>query len=172
MSVAIPNKVILASSERVIGASVFAPVPPRELFEVVRDVRSFPEWACGVRRVEVLERPGETRMVSEWEISFLGIRKKVSSVLEEIEPFEYLRWSYDGPVAGWGECAIGEWADGALAQFRTGISSTDSRLEALMRSPLAKGAASSQLRRSLSRLGGRISGDAGRVRVGPLSHSG
>lgn len=168
MNVAIPNKMISASSERVIGARVFAPVPPHELFEVVRDVRSFPEWAAGVRRVEVLERPGEQGMVSEWEVSFLGIRKKVSSVLEEIEHFQYLRWSYDGPVTGWGECAIGEWADGTLAEFRTGLAPAEPRLEGLMRSPLAKGAASDQLRRSLARLGRRVSGDGGRVRVGPL----
>lgn len=168
MNVAIPNKMILESSERVIGASVFAPVAPRELFEAVRDVRGFPEWACGVRRVEVLDRPGERGMLSEWEVSFLGMRKKVSSVLEEIEGSEYLRWSYDGPIVGWGECAVKGWADGALAEFRTGVAPADPRLEGLMRSPLAKNAASSQLRRSLARLGRRVSGDAGRVRVGPL----
>lgn len=172
MIVAMPNKVIVDSSQRMIGASVFAPVSPHELFESVQDVRSFPEWAAGVRRVEVIERPGEVGMLSEWEISFLGMRKKVSSVLEEIEHPEYLRWSYEGPVTGWGECAIREWADGTLAEFRTGLAPADTRLEGLMRSPLAKNAASSQLRRSLVRLGQWVSGDGGRVRVGPLVHPG
>jgi hypothetical protein len=172
MNVAIPNKLIVESPERVIGASVFAPVTPRDLFEAVRDVRRFPEWAVGVRRVEVLNKPGQAGMLSEWEVSFLGIRKKVSSVLEEIEHFEYLRWSYDGPVTGWGECAIKEWADGTLAEFRTGLAPADPRLEGLMHSSLAKNAASGQLRRSLVRLGRRVSGDEGRVRVGPLVHWG
>lgn len=162
------NKMMIDAPQRVIGASVFAPVAPSELFETVRDVRSFPEWAAGVRRVEVLARPGEVGMLSEWEVSFLGMRKKVSSVLEEVEYSEYLRWSYDGPIVGWGECAIREWADGALAEFRTGLAPADSRLEGLMHSPLAKNAALGRLRRSLARLGRRVSGDEGRVRVGPL----
>jgi len=87
----------------VIGASVFASVPAERLYEAVRDVRGFPRWAPGVRRVEVIRDPGEPGMLSEWEVSVLGLRRKVSSVLEEAEPPSFLRWTYDGPVAGWGE---------------------------------------------------------------------
>lgn len=172
MNVAIPNKIVSSTPGHIVGASVFAPASPREVFEVVRDVGSFPEWAAGVRRVEVLERPGEPGMLSEWEVSLLGIRKRVFSVLEEIESPGYLRWSYDGPVTGWGECVIEEWAAGTLVEFRTGLAPADPRLKGLMRSPLAKNAASGQLRRSLVRLGRRVSGDEGRVRVGPLLHAG
>lgn len=102
MDVAIPNKMCAGIRERVIGASVRVPVRPERLYEVVLDVRSFPEWAPGVRRVEVIERPGEAGMVSEWEVSFLGMSKTVSSVLEEAERPGFLRWNYGGPVEGWG----------------------------------------------------------------------
>lgn len=167
MAVAIPNKKCLETREHVVGASVFAPVTPDAFYEAVRDVRSFPDWAPGVQRVEVLAGTGEPGMLSEWDVSFLGLRKKVRSVLEEAERLEFLRWSYDGPVEGWGECAIRERGDGTLAEFRTGVVPTDRRLEALMGSSVAKGAASSQLRRALQRLGYLVAPDGGRVIVGP-----
>lgn len=167
MAVAIPNKKCLETGERVIGASVFAPVAPDAFYEAVRDVRSFPDWAPGVRRVEVLAGSGEPGMLSEWEVSFLGLRKKVLSVLEEAARPGFLRWTYEGPVEGWGECAIRERGDGTLAEFRTGVVPADRRLESLMGSSIARGAASSQLRRALERLGNLVAPDVGRVIVGP-----
>lgn len=167
MAVAIPNKKYLASCERVIGASVFAPVTPDELYEAVRDVRGFPDWAPGVRRVEVLENPDARGMLSEWEISLLGLRKTVRSVLEEAERPEFLLWSYEGPVTGWGKCAINERGGGTLAEFRTGVVPADRRLESMMGSPVARGAAASQLRRALHRLGHLLVPDGAQVRVGP-----
>jgi len=166
MNVAIPNKMRAGIRERVIGASVRVPVRPERLYEVVLDVRSFPEWAPGVRRVEVIERPGEAGMVSEWEVSFLGMSQTVSSVLEEAERPGFLRWNYGGPVEGWGECRIQAHAGGALAEFRTSLLPLDPRLEGLMQTSLVRNAASSQLRRSLGRLGQRVSGGEC-VRVGP-----
>lgn len=167
MTVAMPNKKYLETYEHVVGASVFAPVAPDAFYEVVRDVRSFPDWAPGVRRVEVLENLGEPGMLSEWEVSFLGLRKKVQSVLEEDERPEFLRWSYEGPVEGWGECAIRQQGAGTLAEFRTGVAPADRHLESLMGSSIARGAASSQLRRALQRLGDLVARDDGRVIVGP-----
>lgn len=167
MTVAIPNKKCLATHERVIGASVFAPVMPYTFYEAVRDVRGFPDWAPGVRRVEVLAGSGAPGMLSEWDVSFLGQRKKVLSVLEEAERPEFLRWSYEGAVQGWGECAIRERGGGTLAEFRTGLVPADRRLESLMGSSVALGAASSQLRRALHRLGHLVAPDGGRVVVGP-----
>lgn len=167
MTVAISNKKDLIG-ECVVGASVFAPVTPDAFYEAVRDVRSFPDWAPGVRRVEVLENLGAPGMLSEWEVSFLGLRKTVRSVLEEAEHPEFLRWSYDGPVEGWGECAIRERGGGTLAEFRSGLVPADRRLESLMGSSVAKGAASLQLRRALERLGHLVASEAaGRVIVGP-----
>ncbi|HET7478228.1 MAG TPA: SRPBCC family protein [Rubrobacteraceae bacterium] len=167
MTVAIPNKIHMTIEEHVIGASVLAPAAPDAFFETVRDVRSFPDWAPGVRRVEVLEDPGGPGMLSEWEVSFLGLRKKVLSVLEEAERPEFLRWTYDGPVRGWGECAIRERGDGTLAEFRTGIVPADRRLRSVMGSSVAREAAHSQLRRALERLGRLAAPDAGRITVGP-----
>jgi len=68
-----------------VGAGVFAPVAPEDFYEAVLDVRGFPAWAPGVRRVEVLSGEGGAGMVSEWEVSFLGFKRRVRSVLEEAE---------------------------------------------------------------------------------------
>ena len=88
------------------AAAVFAPVAPEDFYEAVLDVRGFPAWAPGVRRVEVMSGEGEAGMLSEWEVSFLGLRKKVLSKLEEAEAPFRLRWTYAGPVEGWGGCSI------------------------------------------------------------------
>lgn len=168
MSVAIKSKV----RGGVIGASVFASVTPEEFYEAVRDVRGFPGWAPGVRRVEVIDaagRLGEPGMLSEWEISFLGLRRKVSSVLEVAEPPALLRWTYGGPVEGWGECEIRSRGGWTLAEFRTELCPTDACLRRLMSSVPVREAAHGHLRRSLSRLGRLVTSDGGRFVVGPLA---
>ncbi len=96
MSTRRPNK----TSTGVIGASLFVPSSTaRDLYEVVLDVSNFPRWAPGVRRVEVLAGAGEPGMVSEWQVSLLGLKRKISSVLEESESPALLRWTYEGPAA-------------------------------------------------------------------------
>ena len=156
----------------VIGASIFASAPAERFYEAVRDVRGFPGWAPGVRRVEVIDAEGslgELGMLSEWEISFLGVSRKVSSVLEVAQPPAILRWTYGGPVEGWGECEIASSAGWTLAEFRTELRPRDVRLGRLMRSAPAREAARRQLRRSLFRLGRLVTGDGGRFVVGPLA---
>ena len=150
-----------------IGASLFVPAPPESLYEAVLDVRSFPLWAPGVRRVEVVGGPDGPGMVSEWEISALGMRRKVHSVLEEAEPPRFLRWSYGGPVRGWGECEISALGDGAIAAFSTELQLSDPTLKGLARTAAAKSAATAHLKRCLARLGQAIASASG-VRVGPL----
>ncbi len=150
-------------------AAVFAPVAPEDFYEAVLDVRVFPAWAPGVRRVEVISGEGGAGMVSEWEISFLGFGKTVRSVLEEAESPSRLRWTYDGPVGGWGGCSIEPVGGGALASFRTMLSPRDPLLAALSRGAAARGAAPrAHLKRALLRLGRLVAGDDGRVLVGPV----
>src|SRR4028118_305838 len=88
--------------ETELAAAVFALVAPEDFYEAVLDVRGFPAWAPGVRRVGVLSGEGGAGMLSEWEVSFLGFGKTVRSVLEEAENPSRLRWTYGGPVEGWG----------------------------------------------------------------------
>ncbi len=153
--------------ERVIGASIFVPVPGWRLYEAVRDVQRFPSWAPRVRRVEVLEGSAGAGMISEWEISFLGLKRRLWSVLEEDEPAAFLRWTYEGPITGWGECVIEGSGYGTLAEFRTVLSPADPRLQRLMHSAFVRDAACSHLKRSLAQLGRLVSGGSGRVMVGP-----
>jgi hypothetical protein len=107
-------------------------------------------------------------MVSEWEISFLGFGKTVRSVLEEAEGPSRLRWTYDGPVGGWGGCSIEPVGGGAVASFRTMLSPRDPLLAALSRGAAARGAARAHLKRALFRLGRLVAGDDARVLVGPV----
>ena len=109
-------------------------------------------------------------MLSEWEISFLGLKRKVWSVLEEDEPAAFLRWTYEGPITGWGECVMKSSGYGTLAEFRTALSPVDPRLQRLMQSAFVKDAAYSHLKRSLARLGSLVSGGGGRVVIGPSTN--
>lgn len=163
-----PNK-----SDGFIGASLFVPSSTaRELYEVLLDVHSFPRWAPGVRRVEILANAGEPGMVSEWEVSVFGLKRKILSALEEADSSTFLRWTYDGLILGWGQCIIRDRADGVLAEFRTELHPTEPVLGKLMRMPGARSATSLHLKRCLTRLGRVVSGDEARVRVGPLESAG
>ena len=164
MSVATSHKRV----DEILGASLFAPVSACALYEVLLDVRGFPGWAPGVRRVEVLEGTGSQGMISEWEISLLGARRKVLSVLEDAEPHRLLRWTYEGPISGYGECVLRDRDDGVLAEFRTELRPEDAFLRQVMRSSPARSAARSHLKRCLVRLGQAACG-GGAVRVGPLA---
>ncbi len=155
----------------VIGASLYAPVPCEDLYEVLLDVQSFPRWAPGVRRVEIVEGPVEPGMVSEWEVSALGVNRRVSSVLVEAESPSLLRWSYDGPISGWGECLIRERGSGALVSFATRLKPEDPGLAVLMRAAPLQNAARAHLKRCLGRLGRLVSEDDGRILVGPLERA-
>jgi hypothetical protein len=164
MDVATSNK----TGQIELAAAVFAPVTPEDFYEAVLDVRAFPAWAPGVRRVGVLSGEGGAGMLSEWQVSFLGFRKTVCSELEEAESPTRLRWSYGGPVEGWGGCSIEPVGEGTLASFRTALAPADPLLASLAGGAAARGAARTHLRRSLSRLGRLVAGDDARVLVGPV----
>ncbi len=82
-------------------------------------------------------------------------------MLEEAEPPGFLRWSYDGPVRGWGECEISALGEGALAAFTTGLYPEDPALSKLAGIAPARGAATSHLKRCLARLGQTVRRPAG-----------
>ena len=148
-------------AEQPIGARLYVSAPPEYLYAAVLDIRGFPSWAPGVRRVAIVEGPVGPVMVSEWEVSVLGLRRKVRSVLEEAEPFGFLRWSYDGPVMGWGQCEISALGDGATAAFTTELSPKEPALNKLVGIAAASGAATIHLKRCLARLGQTVSETGG-----------
>lgn len=151
----------------IVGASLFVPSPARKLYDVVLDVRNFPNWAPGVRSVEVLKGPVGPGMVSEWEVSVLGLRRRISSVLVEAEDPKFLCWTYEGAISGYGECVIQNLGHGSLAEFKTQLSLAEPVLQGLARTFLARNAAHIHLKRCLARLGQIISEDGDAVRVGP-----
>jgi hypothetical protein len=158
--------VLSKTTNAVIGASLLVPSPPHDLYEVMLDVRNFPAWAPGVRRVDVLERYGEPGMVSEWEICFLGLKRRFLSILEEAESPAHLRWTYDGLVGGWGQCVIRQHGESALAVFQTELWATEPHLKKLIQMRPAREVASTHLKRCLAQLGRMVSGDGSQVRVG------
>jgi uncharacterized protein YndB with AHSA1/START domain len=157
-----------------LGASVFVPVPAARLYEALLDVRNFPRWAPAVRRVQVLEGGPGPGMVSEWELSLLGVRKQVLSVLETADSTGRLRWTYEGPIRGWGACVLRERGTGTVADFSTELHIAEPVLERLLKKLPVRGMATSQLKRSLAGLGRMVSGDheAERVLVGPRQLAG
>jgi hypothetical protein len=151
----------------VLGASLLVPAPAHDLYDALLDVRNFPRWAPGVRRVEVLEGYGEPGMVSEWEICFLGLKRRFLSALEEAESPALLRWTYDGLVGGWGQCVIRQHGESALAVFQTEVWATEPHLKKLMQMRPAREATTTHLKRCLAQLGRMVSRDGSQVRVGP-----
>lgn len=107
-------------------------------------------------------------MVSEWEISALGVTKRVRSVLEVADPPGFLRWSYTSPLRGWGRCVVRERDGGALAEFSTEIVVEEPRLRALARRLPVRGVAVTYVRRALAGLGRAVCAGDDRVLVGPL----
>lgn len=167
-TVNIQNSSALAQETLFLGASVFVPVPVSRFYEALLDVRNFPRWAPAVRRVEILdgiEESPDAGMISEWEVSLLSVKKRVRSVLEKAENAELLRWSYKGPVEGWGECRFREQKDGTLARFTTEIRVTDAVLRRLACKLPVRSLANSQLRRSLAGLGKALCGNEAEKRV-------
>lgn len=67
--------------------SIEVSAPPEALFEVAADLEQYPDWASGVRSVEVLERDAEGRS--------LRARFVVDGMIKEIT--YVLRYSYDFP---------------------------------------------------------------------------
>ena len=154
------------TTNAVIGACLLVLCPAQDLYDVMLDARSFPRWAPGVRRVEVLEGHGQPGMVSEWEICFLGLQRSFLSVLEEAHSPALLRWTYDGLVGGWGQCVIREQGESALAVFQTELWATEPYLKKLMRMWPVREAATTHLKRCLAQLGHMVSEDGSQVRVG------
>lgn len=143
------------------------PAPARELYETVLDVQGFPSWAPGVRHVEVLRGPVGPGMVSEWEVCILGVSRRICSVLVEAEDPKLLRWTYEGPIYGYGECAIEDLGHGALAEFKTELRPVEPTLQRLVQTSVGRGAARVHLKRCLARLGLIVSGNGDTVKVGP-----
>ena len=106
-------------------------------------------------------------MISEWEVSVLGLRRKISSVLVEAEDPKFLRWTYEGPVSGYGECSIQDLGHGALAEFKTELRPAEPILQGLARTLPVRNTARIHLKRCLARLGQMVSGNGDVVRVGP-----
>jgi hypothetical protein len=154
-----------------IGASLFVTATSRHLYEVLLDVQSFPSWAPGVRHVDIVEGSIGPGMVSEWEVSVLGLRRRISSVLVEAESPRFLRWTYEGFIHGWGECSINDRSYGTLAEFKTELNPTEPTVKRLMQTLPARNAVKIQLKRCLVRLGRTVAGNGGQVRVGPLERA-
>lgn len=162
-------------SRQWIGATLSVPAAPEVVYASVLAVERFPNWAAGVRRVEVVrqsEPPHAPGMVSEWEVSVMNVRRRILSVLETADPPRHLRWSYTAVLHGWGECRLHPRPPGTLVEFATEFHLRERSMDRLLHSAFAENIARHYLRRSLLKLG-ELSlppgADPGGVRVGSLT---
>jgi uncharacterized protein YndB with AHSA1/START domain len=100
----------VADPHRPFRASYLVSGSSRErIFAALLDVRRFPEWALGLRRVRVLntERGAETSEVRpgvalEFTLSAAGLTHRVVGTVTAVEPPQRLEWRYTEGAAGSG----------------------------------------------------------------------
>ena len=100
----------MADAHRPFRASYHVTGTSREsIFAALLDVRRFPEWARGLRRVRVLnaERVAETSEVRpgvalEFTLSAAGLTHRVVGTVTAVEPPQRLEWRYTEGAVGSG----------------------------------------------------------------------
>ena len=85
------------------AAAVFAPVAPEDSYEAVIDVRGFPAWEPGVRRVEVLSGEGGPGCSPSGRSRSSVSARGSSACWRRRSSRPGCAGTYDGPVEGWGE---------------------------------------------------------------------
>ena len=101
----------MADPHRPFRASYLVAGSPRgRIFAALLDVRRFPEWAVGLRRVRALDAAGkqaaEVRpgVALEFTLSAAGLTHRVVGTVTAVEPPQRLEWRYiEGAVGsgGW-----------------------------------------------------------------------
>jgi uncharacterized protein YndB with AHSA1/START domain len=85
-----------------------------EVFRELKKVESFPEWAFGLPRVEVLSGGGEPGTEIEFNLSAAGMTHRVTSVVRLIEEPHRIEWRYTQGAEGYGGWRLREVRPGVL----------------------------------------------------------
>jgi uncharacterized membrane protein len=129
------------------------------IFTALLDVRRFPEWASGLRRVRVLETAGaaETSEVCpgvalEFTLSAAGLTHHVVGTVTVVEPPHRLEWRYTEGATGSGGWLLEDVApDAVRLMLSTDYAVKPAWLDRIAHRPFFRRLTEDLLRRSLRR---------------------
>jgi uncharacterized membrane protein len=138
---------------------VVSGVEKERIFAALLDVRSFPEWAAGLRHSRALDAisEAETKDVRpgvrlEFVLSAAGLTHKVVSTVTVVEPPRRLEWSYiEGALGGGGWLVEEEGPETARITVSTDYRIRPSWLDRIAHKPFFRGLTEDLLRRSMRR---------------------
>ena len=145
----------------------------QETFAALLDVGGFPEWSSGLSRMRLLD--GATRMepgVSmEFTLSAAGFTHKVVSTITVLQAPQLIEWRYAKGAVGSGGWKVEEAGpDTVRITFWTDYEVKPAWLNRISHRTFFRGVAEDLLRRSMRRLGERLS-EAGDYRPSTSSSS-
>lgn len=145
--------------ERAFRASyVVSGIGREEIFAAFLDVRSFPEWGSGLRRVRIVDENGtETAEVRpgvslQFSLSAAGMSHRVTSAVETVEPPRLLEWRYaEGAIGSGGWLVEEEGPNAVRMTLSTDYHVRPAWLNRLAHRPFFRGLIDELLRRSMRR---------------------
>jgi uncharacterized protein YndB with AHSA1/START domain len=150
----------VADPHRPFRASYLVSGSSRErIFAALLDVRRFPEWALGLRRVRVLntERVAVTSEVRpgvglEFTLSAAGLTHRVVGTVTVVEPPRRLEWRYTEGAAGSGGWLLEDAGPGTVRlTLSTDYTVKPAWLDRIAHRPFFRGLTEDLLRRSIRR---------------------
>ena len=150
----------MADPHRPFRASYLVSGSSRErIFAALLDVRRFPEWALGLRRVRVLntERGAATSEVRpgvglECTLSAAGLTHRVVGTVTVVEPPQRLEWRYTEGAAGSGGWLLEDAGPGTVRlTLSTDYTVKPAWLDGIAHRPFFRGRTEDLLRRSIRR---------------------
>ena len=129
------------------------------IFAALLDVRRFPEWALGLRRVRVLNTKGvaETSEVRpgvglEFTLSAAGLTHRVVGTVTVVEPPQRLEWRYTEGAAGSGGWLLEDAGPGTVRlTLSTDYTVKPAWLDRIAHRPFFRGLTEDLLGRSIRR---------------------
>jgi uncharacterized protein YndB with AHSA1/START domain len=150
----------VADPHRPFRASYLVSGSSRErIFAALLDVRRFPEWALGLRRVRVLDatskketsevRPG---VALEFTLSAAGLTHRVVGTVTVVEPSHRLEWRYAEGATGSGGWLLEDIGPGTVRlTLSTDYTVKPAWLDRIAHRPFFRGLVEDLLRRSIRR---------------------
>ena len=134
-------------------------VEPERIFAALLDVRSFPEWASGVRSSRAVDAASraETKYIRpgvrlEFTLSAAGLTHEVASTVTVVEPPRRLEWTYvEGAHGGGGWLLEEEGPETVRITISTDYRIRPSWLDRIAHKPFFRGLTEDLLRRSMRR---------------------
>jgi hypothetical protein len=134
-------------------------VEAERIFVALLDVRSFPEWASGLRRSRALDAASEAETTDirpgvrlEFVLSAAGLTHRVLSAVTAVEAPRRLEWKYlEGAVGGGGWLVEEEGAGTVRLTLSTDYRIRPAWLDGMAHRPFFRGLVEDMIRRSMRR---------------------